>query len=82
MGTMLRYDDMPTDYMGTSFTSSTVESVYSIKSGDQRPKDITDMSVLKPHIDEKKLEALKEHPIKKVELKNVKPNNNTEQKEL
>lgn len=76
IGTMLRYDDNPTEYMGTTFRTSTVESVFSLKEYTRRPKDVTDNEHLKPFIDEKKLSALKQHPNQNVEIKNIQPNNN------
>ena len=76
IGTMLRYDDNPTEYMGTTFRTSTVESVFSLKEYTRRPKDVTDNEHLKPFIDEKKLSALKQQPNQNVEIKNIQPNNN------
>ncbi len=76
IGTMLRYDDNPTEYMGTTFRTSTVENVFSLKEYTRRPKDVTDNEHLKPFIDEKKLSALKQHPNQNVEIKNIQPNNN------
>ena len=76
IGTMLRYDDNPMEYMGTTFRTSTVESVFSLKEYTRRPKDVTDNEHLKPFIDEKKLSALKQHPNQNVEIKNIQPNNN------
>ena len=71
IGTALRYDETPTSYMGTSFRTSTVESVYALKGYTRRPKDITDMQKLEPYIDRQKLEALKQHPNQNVEIHNV-----------
>lgn len=82
IGTMLRYDDNPMKYMGTTFRTSTVESVFSLKEYTRRPKDVTDNEHLKPFIDEKKLSALKQHPNQNVEIKNIQPNNNTNHKSL
>lgn len=62
LGTELRYDDTPTEYMGTSFKTSTVEHVYSLKEYTRRPKDIIDVQKLDSFIDRTKLELLKEHP--------------------
>lgn len=50
-GTQLRYDETPTMYFGTSFKTSSVESVYKLKSYTKRPKDITDIKKLEPYID-------------------------------
>ena len=71
IGTELRYDDKPTEYNGTLFRTSSIESVYSLKNYTRRPKDITDMQKLEPFIDKQKLEALKQHPNKKVEFHDV-----------
>ena len=71
VGTSLRYDETPTSYMGTSFRTSTIESVYVLKGYTKRPKDITDMQKLEPYIDKQKLDALKQHPNKNVEIHNV-----------
>lgn len=77
IGTLLRYDDNPTEYMGTTFRTSTVESVYSLKEYTRRPKDVTDNEHLTPFIDRKKLDALKQHPDQNVVIQNIQPNNNT-----
>lgn len=71
IGTALRYDETPTSYMGTSFRTSTIESVYALKGYTRRPKDITDMQKLEPFIDKQKLEALKQHPNQNVEIHNI-----------
>ena len=71
IGTELRYDENPTEYMGSTFKTSTIESVYSLKGYTIRPKDITDMQKLEPFIDRQKLEALTQHPNKNVEFHNV-----------
>lgn len=76
MATLLRYDETPTEYMGTTFKTSTVESVYSLKQYTKRPKDITDVEHLKPFINEQKLAALKQKPLDNVEIKNVKRDSN------
>ena len=71
IGTALRYDETPTSYMGTSFRTSTIESVYALKGYTRRPKDITDMQKLEPFIDKQKLEALKQHSNQNVEIHNI-----------
>lgn len=71
IGTELRYDEKPTEYMGTTFRTSTIESVYGLKGYTRRPKDITDMQKLEPYIDKQKLEQLKQHPNHNVEIHNV-----------
>ncbi len=75
-GTKLRYDDNPTEYMHTSFKTSTVESVYQLKSYTKRPKDITDMRKLEPHLDKDKLKAIQNNPQQQVTVTNIeKPEN-------
>ena len=71
IGTSLRYDETPTEYMGTTFRTSSLESVYSLKAYTRRPKDITDIQKLEPFIDKSKLEALKQHPNHNVEFQNI-----------
>lgn len=71
MATLLRYDETPTEYMGTTFRTSSLESVYLLKSYTKRPKDITDMHKLEPFIDKSKLEALKQHPNHNVDFHNI-----------
>ncbi len=71
LGTKLRYDEQPTEYMGATFKTSTVESVYELKGYTKRPKDITDMQKLEPYIDRQKLEELKQHPNKNIEINNI-----------
>lgn len=68
--------------MGTSFRTSTVESVYSLKVYTKRPKDVTDNEHLKSFIGEKKLSALKQHPNQNVEIKNIQQSNNINNKSL
>lgn len=71
VGTKLRFDETPTEYMGTSFKTGSVEHVYALKGYTRRPKDITDMQKLEPFIDKQKLDALKQHPNKNVEFHNI-----------
>lgn len=61
LGTALRYDEQPTDYLETAFKTSTVESVYNIKEYTKRPKDRSDMLVLAPHLNQERLMALHQH---------------------
>lgn len=61
IGTSLRYDDTPSEYLGTTFRTSSVESVYHLKGYTKRPKDITDIQKLEPYVDKEKLEMLKLH---------------------
>ena len=63
--------------MGTTFRTSTIESVYGLKGYTRRPKDITDMQKLEPYIDKQKLEQLKQHPNHNVEIHNVEYEKNT-----
>ena len=72
IGTSLRYDETPTEYMGTTFRTSSLESVYSLKAYTRRPKDITDMQRLEQFINKQKLEELKRHPNQNVEFHDVK----------
>ena len=74
IGTLLIYDDTPINYNGTSFRTSTVESVYLLKSYTRRPKDITDMQKLEPHVTKYRLDELKKHPTNSVQLTDVKKN--------
>lgn len=76
IGTSLRYDEEPTEYKGTEFRTSSIESTYSLKSYTKRPKDITDMKKLEPYVDQSKLSQIKEHPNNNIEIKNVTKNNN------
>ena len=71
IGTELRYDEKPTEYMGTTFRTSSIESVYTLKGYTRRPKDITDMQKLEPFIDKQKLEEIKQDPIQDVEFHNI-----------
>ena len=71
IGTSLRYDETPTEYMGTTFRTSSLESVYSLKAYTRRPKDITDIQKLESFIDKSKLEALKQHFNHNVEFYNI-----------
>ena len=70
-GTKLRYDDTPIEYMHTTFRTGTVEHVYQLKSYTKRPKDITDMQKLEPHLDKEKLAALDNNPGQQVIVSNV-----------
>lgn len=71
IGTELRFDETPTEYMGTSFRTGSVEHVYALKGYTRRPKDITDMQKLEPFIDKQKLEELSKHPNQNVEFHNI-----------
>lgn len=71
IGTGLRYDEKPTEYMGTRFRTGTIESIYALKEYTRRPKDITDMQKLEPFVDKQKLKVLKQHPNRNVELYNI-----------
>lgn len=71
IGTMLRYDEEPTSYLGTTFKTSSVESVYKLKQYTRRPKDITDIQRLEPFVDSRKLDKLNETPNVNEEYKNI-----------
>lgn len=71
IGTSLRYDETPTEYYGTSFKTSTVESVYNLKSYTKRPKDITDMQKLEPFVNKEKLEQIKLHKNQNITHENI-----------
>lgn len=71
LGTSLRYDEIPTSYLGTTFKTSTIESVYNLKGYTKRPKDITDMKKLEPFIDKEKLLQISAHPNHNVEISNI-----------
>lgn len=75
-GSNLRYDDNPTEYMSTSFKTSTVEHVYHLKSYTKRPKDITDMKKLEKHVDKNKLEQLRNNPQHETTITVENKNNN------
>jgi len=70
-GTILRYDEEPTEYMGTSFKTSTVESVYEIKQYTERPKDVADNEKLEPFVSQEKLSQLSLNPQTKIETQNM-----------
>lgn len=70
-GTKARYDDTPTEFMHTTFKTSTVESVYHIKSYTKRPKDLTDMKKLEQYVDKEKLATIEVNPQEQVILTNV-----------
>lgn len=61
IGTSLRYDETPTNYNGISFRTSSLESVYKLKSYTKRPKDLTDMKKLEPYINKDKMNTLNQH---------------------
>ena len=66
--------------LGTSFKTSSVESIYNLKSYTKRPKDITDIQKLQPYINRNKLEELKKNPNVTVEYKNIKCSNHNKQR--
>lgn len=79
-GTSLRYDETPTTYFGTSFKTSTVESVYNLKQYTKRLKDITDIQKLEPYIDRKKLEELYKNPNINMTTQNIEYNSKNKSK--
>lgn len=70
-GTKLRYDEKPIEFMHTTFKTSTLESVYHLKSCLKRPKDIEDMKILEPFIDKEKLNAIEKNPQQQVTFSNI-----------
>ena len=82
VGTLLRYEETPTTYMDTSFRTSSIESIYHLKSYTKRPKDITDMKKLEPFINKEKLNALHQHPNKNVTFQNVQQDLNVSNKHI
>lgn len=71
IGTALRYDESPVIYNGTSFRTSSLESVYNLKSATKRPKDIFDLKKLEPYVDKNKLDLINQHKNYNVVMKNV-----------
>ncbi len=71
IGTSLRYDDTPTVYNGVGFKTSTLESVYNLKSFTKRPKDLTDMKKLEPYINKEKLKLLQQNKNIQIMIQNV-----------
>ena len=71
VGTNLRYDDIPIVYLDTSFRTSTVESVYLLKSYTKRPKDITDLNKLEPFINRERIFTLQNCSMTTTEIKNA-----------
>lgn len=71
IGTALRYDENPVVYNGSEFRTSSIESVYNLKSYTKRPKDITDIKKLEPYIDRNKLALLSQYPCQNITIQNV-----------
>lgn len=71
MGTALSYDETPIAYNDVEFKTSSIESVYKLKSYTKRPKDITDMKKLEPFIDKNKLSMLSQCHNENVIIKNA-----------
>ena len=80
--TSLSYDETPTTYMDTSFRTSSIESVYNLKSYTKRPKDITDMKKLETFINKEKLNALQRHPNQNIIFQNVQQDLNESHKHI
>lgn len=80
IGTSLRYDETPTMHLGTSFKTSTIESVYNLKQYTKRPKDITDIQKLESFVDRKKLEELNKNPNVNVTTQNIEYNSKNKSK--
>lgn len=58
----LEYTSEETEFAGTKFKTSTIESVYVKKMYTKTPKDMLDIEVLKDKIDEKKITEMKKYP--------------------
>lgn len=71
IGTLLRYEEIPTKYKETEFRSSSIENIYALKSYTKRPKDIIDMIKLEPYIDKNKLLLLSQEPNQNILIQNV-----------
>ena len=71
IGTELRYDETPIEYKDTTFKTSSLESVYLLKTYTNRPKDIIDMKTLELYIDKNKLEEIKKHPSNDIEITDI-----------
>ena len=70
-GTALRYDDKPVEFENMTFRTSTIESVYHLKSYTKRPKDISDNKKLEPYINKERLNSIKNNPQENVTSHNV-----------
>ena len=70
-GTELRFDDKKTEFMGTSFRTCTLESIYQYKDYKKRPKDITDMRIIEPFLNKERLYELRNHPTQDTEIKDI-----------
>ena len=72
-GTILRYGVEPVSFQGIEFRCEAPEAVYVLKSYTKRPKDITDMQKIEPHLNQERLKAILDHPKQKETLVNVTP---------
>lgn len=73
----LEYSEEPTKFAGTSFRTSTPESVLSKKQYTRHPKDLLDIKALEGKIDPEKMEKIKQcktPPLKVVEINEVSKN--------
>ena len=70
-GTALRYDDKPVEFENMTFRTSTIESVYHLKSYTKRPKDISDNKKLEPYINKERLNSIQKNPQENVTSHNV-----------
>lgn len=71
LGYVLRYDDTPTQYNGTSFRTSTVENVYQSKGYTNRPTDAEDAEKIGKYVDQSRLLLLRRHPLKEEVKTNI-----------
>lgn len=71
LGYVLRYDDTPTQYNGTSFRTSTVENVYQSKGYTNRPTDAEDMERIGKYVDQSRLLLLRRHPLREEVKTNI-----------
>lgn len=73
----LEYSEEPTQFAGTSFRTSTPESVLSKKQYTRHPKDLLDIKALEGKVDQDKMEKMKKcktPPVKVVETDEVSRN--------
>ena len=70
-GTALRYDDKPVEFENMTFRTSTIESVYHLKSYTKRPKDISDNKKIEPYINKERLNSIQKNPQENVTSHNV-----------
>ena len=74
--TDLKYDSTPTQFEGTEFKTSSIESVYNLKQYTKRPKDVTDVQKLAPYVDQNKLSSLQNQHSENVVTEGYSPESN------